>query len=127
MSKYTLLLFYFFIYCLTSFEDIDLWYKEIKENANPGLKLILGGNKSDLKRVVDIEKVNKIMDECDIDLYIETSARTGYNVEKLFVEASKILFKEYLLIKDKTKKKNSKKIILEKDDEEGETKKECAC
>ena len=77
MSKYTLLLFYFFIYCLTSFEDIDLWYKEIKENANPGLKLILVGNKSDLKRVVDIEKINKIMDECDIDLYIETSARTG--------------------------------------------------
>jgi len=126
MSKYTLLLFYFFIYCLTSFEDIDLWYKEIKENANPGLKLILVGNKSDLKRVVDIEKVNKIMDEFDIDLYIETSARTGYNVEKLFVEASKILFKEYLFLKDKTKKK-SNKIVLERDDKEGETKKECAC
>ena len=104
-----------------------MWYKEIKENANPGLKLILVGNKSDLKREVDIEKVNKIMDEYDIDLYVETSAKTGYNVEKLFVEASKILFKEYLLIKDKTKKKSSKKIILEKDDEEGETKKECAC
>ena len=126
MSKYTLLLFYFFIYCLTSFEDIDLWYKEIKENANPGLKLILVGNKSDLKRVVDIEKVNKIMDEFDIDLYIETSARTGYNVEKLFVEASKILFKEYSFLKDKTKKK-SNKIVLERDDKEGETKKECAC
>ena len=103
-----------------------MWYKEIKENANPGLKLILVGNKSDLKRVVDIEKVNKIMDECDIDLYIETSARTGYNVEKLFVEASKILFKEYLFLKDKTKKK-SNKIVLERDDKEGETKKECAC
>ena len=45
------------------------------------------------------------MNEYDIDSYIETSAKTGENVEKLFVKASKILYAEYLNLK-----KNQKKI-----------------
>jgi hypothetical protein len=49
--------------------------------------------------------VKKLMNEYDIDSYIETSAKTGENVEKLFVKASKILYEEYLNLK-----KNQKKI-----------------
>ena len=36
------------------------------------------------------------MDEYDIDLHLETSARTGDNVEKLFVEAAKLLYSQHL-------------------------------
>jgi len=96
-----------------SFEDINLWYKELKDNANPDIKIILVGNKSDLqdKKAVDDEDVKKIMDEFEIDLNMETSAKTGENVEKLFVEASRILYNEYKSINNnnKKKKKDAKK------------------
>ena len=75
-----------------------MWYKELRENANPDIQLILVGNKSDLKneRKVENEDVEKLKSELDFDLNLETSAKTGDNVEKLFVEASKMLYKQYL-------------------------------
>ena len=72
------------------------------------------------------------MDEFDIDLYFETSARTGENVEKLFVEAAKLLNKEYTQIQNKMKQKekNNNKIKLEKkneDENKEKEKKNCNC
>jgi hypothetical protein len=61
------------------------------------------------------------MEELEFDLYLETSAKTGENVEKLFVEVCKILYNEYLIMVDSQKKKeemNKSKIILEKEEEE---------
>ncbi len=89
---------------------MQLWYKELKEQSSPDIKIILVGNKNDLsnKRAVKEDEVQKLIKEYDIDYYIETSAKTGENVEKLFVEASKILYKEYMEITKNQKKKNKK-------------------
>ena len=73
------------------------------------------------------------MDEYDIDLHLETSARTGDNVEKLFVEAAKLLYKEYMNLQNKMNKKDknndNNKIKLEKSNEEEtkEKEKKCGC
>ena len=106
--------------------------KELQEKANPGIKIILVGNKSDLinKRVVNSEDVEKMINDYDIDLHIETSAKNGNNVKELFVEASKMLYKEYLsLKKNNTKRKeSSNKIILEESEKnEFESKDNCIC
>ena len=105
----------FLKYCKESFEDIDVWYKELKENSNPDIKLILVGNKSDLKdeRKVEKDDIEKLINELDIDFNIETSAKSGENVEKLFVEASKILYKQYLTLKN-MKKESTKRLNIEK-------------
>ena len=95
----------------------------MQENANPGIKLILAGNKSDLQdnRVVDPEDVEKIMDDLDIDLHLECSARDGKNVEKLFVEASKMLYNEYLNLKvDKKIKHENKNVNITENNTEGD-------
>jgi GTPase SAR1 family protein len=95
----------------------------LQENANPGIKLILAGNKSDLQdnRVVDPEDVEKIMDDLDIDLHLECSARDGKNVEKLFVEASKMLYNEYLNLKvDKKIKHENKNVNITENNTEGD-------
>ena len=130
MSKFILYYFYFYIYCQGSFEDINIWYKELKDNANPGIKIILVGNKCDLEevRVVKQKDVDKIMDDFDIDLSMETSARTGENVEQLFVEATKLLYKEYMSLQNKMNKKDSNnKIKLEKTTEDNKEESKCNC
>ena len=135
MSKNIYLFLYIIIYnyCQESFEDIVLWYKELKENANPDIKLILVGNKSDLKdqRKVDNKDVKNLINDLDIDLNIECSAKSGENVEKLFVEASKMLYKQYLMLTN-MKKESTKKLSIEKnnkDNKEIQNKKgnECTC
>ena len=71
------------------------------------------------------------MDEFDIDLYIETSAKTGENVEKLFVDATKLLYKEYMSMQNKMiRKEKNNKIKLEETNEEEENENEnkaCFC
>ena len=37
---------------------------------------------------------------------METSAKTGFNAENLFVKAGKVLYNEYLKYKKKKRKKN---------------------
>ena len=44
----------------------------------------------------------------DLDLFMETSAKTGFNAEELFIEASKLLIKDYNQLK-KNKKKDTEK------------------
>jgi len=107
ISKFLFIYNIFYIFCIQSFNDVKIWYKEIKSNSSPDIKIILVGNKSDLedKREVSRESVQSLIKDLDIDLYFETSAKNGENVEKLFVEASKILYNEYSKINNFQKKK----------------------
>ena len=109
---------------------MQLWYKELKEQSSPDIKIILVGNKSDLskKRAVKEDEVQKLVKEYDIDCYMETSAKTGENVEKLFVKASKILYKEYMNLAKNQKKKNKKdKPINIQDVDKGTDRSQCWC
>jgi len=76
--------------------------------------------------------VKKFVKEYDIDYYIETSALTGNNVEKLFVEAARILYNEYIniskpKIKEQKVQNNENKIVIEKIKEEPEVNNGCIC
>ena len=90
-------------------------YKKLNENANKNIRIILVRNKSDLKdkRKIEDKDIEKCIKDYEVDYYIEASLKIGENVEKLFVESCKILYKEYLLIEQKKKKieENSNKIV----------------
>lgn len=99
------------------------------------------GNKSDLqdKKAVDDEDLKKIIDDLEFDLYLETSAKNGKNVEKLFIEASKMLYDEYLNLTINNKKKadentennaeddNNNKVELSKTNDKEKPKNKCKC
>lgn len=92
-----------------TFENLDLWLKELKTYSSPDAKVFLIGNKADLdnKRKVDKEMGFKYKDENNLDFFMETSAKTGFNANKVFVEAAKILYLDYLRYKNKADKSRS--------------------
>ena len=82
---------------MKSFQDIEIWLKELKTHANPDIKVFLIGNKVDLEenRKVPTEKAEKFKQEYELNLYMETSAKTGLNAREIFVEAARRLLKDY--------------------------------
>ena len=97
-------------YSQKSFDDIDLWLKDLKANSSPDIKIFLIGNKADLEesRIVMKEDAENYKEEYDLDLFMETSAKTGMNSEELFIEAAKILFNDYNKYLAEKKKSNGK-------------------
>ena len=93
MSKYIFL--YFF--SKKTFNDIEMWLKELKTHANPDIKVFLIGNKIDLvdSRTVTTEEAKKFQTDYELNLYMETSAKTGVNAKEIFIEAARVLYKEY--------------------------------
>ena len=81
-----------------SFKHIDYWLKEMRNLSNPDVKMFLIGNKSDLEneREVSSEEAEKYAKEFEFSKFFETSAKSGFNTQELFLEAAKILYKDYL-------------------------------
>ena len=113
-----------------SFQDVNEWYKEVKLNTSPDCKIFLIANKVDLReRKVSTEQGNKYKNDFKFDLFMETSAKSGFNSKELFMNGAKLLYKEYENLNnlDKNKKKNEEKILnnikkkkfaLKKDDDD---------
>ena len=124
MSKYILSLS---IYSEKSFEGVDNWEKELKLYSSPDVKVFLIGNKIDLEdeRVISSEQGLQMQKDYEFHLFIETSAKTGFNAEKLFIEAGKVLYNEYMKLRNQSILSGDhirKKVELKRDDEE---KKKC--
>ena len=69
-----------------SFDDLNYWLEELKKNCNlNNLYIYLVGNKTDLekKRQVSYDEAKNFADMKKIP-YIEISAKTGDNIDKLF-------------------------------------------
>ena len=96
-----------------SFEEADIWLKQVKMNSDPDCKVFLIANKIDLpNRVVNSEEGMKYQKDNDFECYMETSAKTGVNVRELFVNCALALYKElpkYIKEKEILEESNEKK------------------
>ena len=95
---------------LDSFNRVNQWIDEIKENNSEEYILVLVGNKSDLTRPRKIEKevIENYCKRNEIENYFEASAKSGENVHEIFKNVVKQLFIKFALpiINDNTKIKN---------------------
>ena len=92
-----------------SFDNIDIWLKELRMHSNPDSKAFLIGNKIDLEneRKVSREQGEEYSNQNNFSLFMEASAKTGFNAQKIFIEAARILYNNYLKYKDKNADNNS--------------------
>eukprot|EP01119_Soliformovum_irregulare_P014288 TRINITY_DN3908_c0_g1_i1.p1 TRINITY_DN3908_c0_g1~~TRINITY_DN3908_c0_g1_i1.p1 ORF type:complete len:203 (-),score=28.35 TRINITY_DN3908_c0_g1_i1:240-848(-) len=70
-----------------SFTNVKQWMGEIDRYACENVNKLLVGNKCDLnaERTVDVNAAKEFAEDFKIP-FIETSAKTGFNVEKCFVQ-----------------------------------------
>ena len=92
-----------------SFNNLNFWLKDIKTQSSPDVKIFLIGNKSDLEqnREVTQQMGEQMKTEQNFDLFMETSAKTGFNAEKVFIEAAKVLYQDYLSYKERSSRTSS--------------------
>ncbi|XP_054007014.1 ras-related protein Rab-37-like isoform X1 [Hylaeus anthracinus] len=76
----------------TSYDNIRAWLSEIREHANEDVVIMLLGNKSDCgqERIVKKEDGERLAQEYKVP-FMETSAKTGLNVELAFLAVAREL------------------------------------
>ena len=92
-----------------SFNHAEGWLNDLKSQANPDIRVFLVGNKADLEedRKVSKEEGEKYKEDQHLDLFMETSAKTGQNARNVLVEAAKILYQDYLKLDENNKDNNN--------------------
>jgi len=95
----------------SSFESLETWIEEVRQNTEPKTLLFLVGNKIDLEDQIELqeEEVIDYAKKIGIDIFIKSYARTGENIQELFLGVCKSLFLEYAInepqIQQKTKQR----------------------
>ncbi|MFW9866801.1 MAG: Rab family GTPase [Candidatus Thorarchaeota archaeon] len=80
-----------------SFDSVSNWFKDIQKNIKPYQEKFFGfilGNKEDLEaeRNVSLEEAKQVAENLHLE-YLETSAKTGKNVEESFYKVAELLVK----------------------------------
>uniref|UniRef100_A0A803YMZ0 Ras-related protein Rab-6B n=1 Tax=Meleagris gallopavo TaxID=9103 RepID=A0A803YMZ0_MELGA len=111
---------------LNSFQQTSKWIDDVRTERGSDVIIMLVGNKTDLadKRQVSIEEGERKARELNM-MYIETSAKAGYNVKQLFRRVAAALPGM-----DSTPEKSKEDMIdikLEKPPEQPVTESGCSC
>ncbi|XP_017553803.1 ras-related protein Rab-41 isoform X1 [Colossoma macropomum] len=111
---------------LNSFQQTSKWIDDVRTERGSDVIIMLVGNKTDLadKRQVSVEAAERKARELNV-MYIETSAKAGYNVKQLFRRVAAALPGM-----DSTPEKSKEDMIdikLEKPPELPVTESSCSC
>jgi Ras-related protein Rab-2A len=92
-----------------SFSNIEKWLNDIKTQSNPDVKIFLIGNKADLedKRKITRAQGEKFCNDHKLSFFIETSAKTGFNVQNVFIQVAKELYLQHEEIKNRISRPGS--------------------
>jgi len=89
-----------------SFDNIEMWLRELRTHSNPDAKVFLIGNKVDLENEREVKKEQgeaySKANKCD--LFMETSAKTGLNAQNVFIQAAKLLLDNFNQYEDRKKR-----------------------
>ncbi len=92
-----------------TFSALEEWMNHLKENNQLNIEKVLIGNKIDLeeKRKIQTIEGENFKNENKIEMFMESSAKTGFNAQNIFIEAAKVLYNEHLKYKDRATRQGS--------------------
>ena len=87
---------------LQSFQNLDNWITQMKKNGPPNNKIILLGNKADDQenREVTYEEGKQICKKYNLELFMEISAKNGFESPNFLEITAASLYDDYLLYGD---------------------------
>lgn len=99
----------------TSFDNVSVWLKELRNHANRDIVLILVGNKIDLlengsKRAVSQDDTKSFAEERNL-LWMEASAKSGTNVVESFEKLVRAIY-EYTFLNRQPEQTNPEVQLL---------------
>jgi Ras-related protein Rab-6A len=74
-----------------SFQNVEIWVKDITDKARGNILLAIVGNKSDLanEREVTKEEGELVAKKHHAKVFIETSAKDGVNIDEMFEQVGR--------------------------------------
>ena len=97
---------------------------DARENVIAECIFVLVGTKSDLPREIDYEEGITFLKAQKLDIFFETSAKTGENIVSLFESAAKELIEKSVVIKA-VREREQTNIQLRLDQEKAQQNKSC--
>ena len=110
-----------------SYDNLDIWIKDIRQHTEQDLPIFIAGNKSDLERNVPFEEAKVFALSNRTNHFSECSAKTGYNVKEIFFEAAKYLYKAYKEFQSQNKLPSSGRLKIGNDNDPVLDKKKKKC
>ena len=110
----------------SSFDNLGMWIKDIKNNTEQDMPIFLVGNKCDEeKKKVEVnkEEAEEFSKQYNLKYFCESSAKTGYNINQIFEEVAKVVYKDFCL--KRNTRKQIPRIGLDKKEESGSKKRCC--
>jgi len=99
-----------------SFEDLDVWIRDLRQHTEPDIPIFIAGNKSDLEKKVTTEEAKIFSQSNRTGYFAECSAKSGYNVKEIFNEAAKFLYEHYKKFKEQNKMPMANRLKLDKNE-----------
>ncbi len=90
---------------------MDIWYQEAKDNVLPECIFVLVGTKNDLPREVDYEEGINFMKQNNLNIFYETSSKTGDNIDRTFETTAKELLARSVELKTLKEKVEQEKQV----------------
>lgn len=80
---------------MDTFLNLETWLREVRVQSDSNVTVILIGNMKDREQLREVkrEQAQEFCRKNNIAFFLETSAKTGENVQKVFLLASKILYR----------------------------------
>ena len=113
-----------------SFDALEVWLKDLRQQTEQEIPIFIVGNKSDMEKKVPTEDAKIFSTSNRTKYFAECSARSGYNVKEIFNEAAKQLYESYKKYQSKNKAPANNRLKLDKkedDNNKDNTKKKKCC